>query len=87
MIFGKVPVPGINGDRMILVNQIKCKLCGSVIESTITHDFKTCLCGKVSVDGGHSYLRRCGDAGTWEELSIIKPDNSLVDPNEPPLEK
>ena len=40
-------------------NMAKCKHCGDIIESKSAHDFKTCSCGAVSVDGGHEYLRRC----------------------------
>lgn len=53
----------------ILVNRIKCKKCGDIIESVSVHDFKECKCGAVAVDGGRDYLRRCGNMGEWEELS------------------
>jgi len=36
----------------ILVNKIRCKKCGEVIESADRHDFKFCKCGAVAVDGG-----------------------------------
>ena len=42
----------------IIKNAIQCKHCGEIIESRNVHDFKTCKCGKVFVDGGHEYLRR-----------------------------
>lgn len=45
--------------KKIFSNKIKCKFCGDVIESTFTHDYKTCSCERVAVDGGHEYLRRC----------------------------
>lgn len=44
--------------KYILKNEVKCNCCNDIIESTDTHDFKTCSCGKVSVDGGHDYLKR-----------------------------
>ena len=45
--------------KMIIIkNAIRCNKCGDVIESFYTHDFKTCKCGSVSVDGGHQYLKR-----------------------------
>jgi hypothetical protein len=53
----------------IIRNSIQCKFCDDVIESKHRHDFKTCKCGMVSVDGGHDYLRRCGDYGDWIELT------------------
>lgn len=57
--------------RKIIINKIKCKNCGDEIESTYTHDFKFCKCGRVAVDGGHSYLRRCftNSIDDYEEMS------------------
>ena len=43
----------------IVKNAIRCNYCGDIIESTHRHDYKTCSCGRVAVDGGHDYLRRC----------------------------
>lgn len=58
-------------ENRILSNKVRCKLCGDIIESKTVHDFVTCKCGAVSVDGGHFYLRRCGFPSDWEELSEI----------------
>ena len=55
--------------RKIIINKIKCKHCGDIIESTSIHDFKFCSCGKVAIDGGKHYLRRVGIPSDWEELS------------------
>ena len=56
---------------MIIKNQVKCNHCGDIIESKHRHDVHSCKCGRVSVDGGHDYLRRCYKAeGDYEELSI-----------------
>ena len=60
--------------KKIIVNKIKCKKCGNIIESTYTHDFKYCLCKSIAVDGGHSYLRRLGDENDIEELSELEND-------------
>ncbi len=38
-------------------NRAKCKLCNNVIESFSTHDYVTCGCGEISIDGGSEYLR------------------------------
>ena len=53
----------------IIRNAIRCKKCGDVIVSKTVHDFKFCGCGSCAVDGGHDYLRRCGNREDWEELS------------------
>ena len=35
----------------------KCSTCKDVLYSRATHDFRTCGCGKTSVDGGFDYTR------------------------------
>jgi tRNA(Ile2) C34 agmatinyltransferase TiaS len=57
--------------RKIITNKIKCNSCGEVIESKHRHDFVTCKCGAVSVDGGKDYLRRAFKKGPedYEDLS------------------
>ena len=56
----------------IIHNRIKCLKCGDVIESKYRHDYKTCSCGACAVDGGHDYLRRCGNLEDWKEMSEIE---------------
>lgn len=63
----------MQNNMVIKRNAIRCKHCGDVIESKYTHDFVTCSCGLVSVDGGHSYLKRsCPTAPEidYEDLSV-----------------
>lgn len=58
----------------IIKNAAKCNYCGDVIESTYRHDYKTCRCGRVSVDGGHDYLRRCyASRDDFTEMSVTEP--------------
>ena len=42
----------------LLLNAAQCLSCQEVIVSTHRHDFKSCKCGSVSVDGGLEYIRR-----------------------------
>ena len=58
-------------------NSAKCLVCGDVIESKHRHDFVTCSCGNLSVDGGKDYLRRCHKDDRWEDKSEMK--NALKD--------
>jgi len=60
----------------ILRNAVRCKRCGEIVESKYTHDFVGCKCFEesggregIAVDGGYSYLRRCGDLDNYEDLS------------------
>ena len=64
----------------IIRNAIRCKKCGDIIESQTVHDFKFCSCGACAVDGGHDYLRRCGNLEDWEDLSKAErvEDNSVL---------
>lgn len=42
----------------ILENAAVCGVCNDYIRSNNKHDFKSCSCGNVSVDGGSWYARR-----------------------------
>ena len=46
---------------MIIENTVICLSCGDKIVSKHRHDFVTCTCGAISIDGGQEYLRRVGD--------------------------
>ena len=59
-------------NKVIIVNRIKCKKCGDIIESKHRHDFKWCKCNSIAVDGGKDYLKRIGDADLFIELSKVK---------------
>jgi hypothetical protein len=56
---------------VVVTNEARCLLCKDVIQSFHGHDFVTCSCGNLSVDGGNSYLKRSYRDGreSWEELS------------------
>lgn len=59
---------------MIVRNSAKCLDCGDEIESTHRHDFRSCSCNNVSVDGGRAYLRRVFSGSNWEDTSIVEED-------------
>lgn len=55
----------------IIHNMVRCRKCMTVIESRSRHDYITCPCGNVSVDGGREYLKRVfKKKEDYEELSI-----------------
>ena len=55
--------------KKIIKNAARCLACNDIIESRYRHHFVTCKCGKLSVDGGHDYLKRVGDFENSEDLS------------------
>lgn len=61
----------------IYENQIKCTSCNTLIRSKYKHDFVTCPCGSVSVDGGSHYLKRSGNITGYEEMSTMFDDISI----------
>lgn len=61
---------------MIVQNAVTCNKCDDFIVSKHRHDFVTCKCGAISVDGGQAYLRRSGDLKSgidhsWEISDVI----------------
>lgn len=46
--------------RKTLKNAAQCKLCGDIIESKHRHDYVTCKCGEIFIDGGKEEYSRFG---------------------------
>jgi hypothetical protein len=67
-------------------NRAKCKLCGDIIESLHVHDYVSCKCGEIAVDGGLQYLKaiardwknflRVDDLGNEIEITIQEKEPS-----------
>lgn len=47
-------------------NRVQCLLCGEIIESKFQHDYVTCKCGNVSVDGGKDYCKVNFKTNKWK---------------------
>ena len=47
-----------NKTKKLIANKAQCLNCGEIISSMTVHDFKTCSCGNLSVDGGLEYAKR-----------------------------
>lgn len=60
-------------ETIILSNQVYCKLCKDSPFSKNRHDFVSCKCGHVAVDGGTAYLKRVFSGREWIECSIEWP--------------
>lgn len=87
----RIPVPGgvetiidpdeyrLRGPKYLLENSAQCLECDTRIVSMTRHDFVTCRCGKVSVDGGHEYARRVFDGDNWVDTSIYIGGNDAPD--------
>ena len=63
--------------KRIIENSAKCLKCGDKIVSKHKHDYITCSCGNVSVDGGLDYCRRVfKDIESWIDTSILEDNTS-----------
>jgi len=60
------------------LNRAKCNLCQSVIVSTHQHDFVSCACGAIYIDGGNSYWR----AGAKDFKNLLRFKNRKWTPIE-----
>lgn len=45
-------IPSKNQGKKDMRNRAKCKVCEEIIESKHIHDYVTCKCGQISIDGG-----------------------------------
>ena len=64
---------------MIVQNAVICNKCDDFIVSKHRHDFVTCKCGAISVDGGQEYLRRSGDLSAAIDMSWELPEELYRD--------
>lgn len=48
--------------RRITKNSAQCASCGQVLVSRHVHDFVSCGCGAIFIDGGNEYFRAGGAA-------------------------
>lgn len=59
---------------MTIQRGIRCKSCSEDIFSNSVHDFVTCKCGAVYIDGGFDYMRVGAlSRGEFEPVSRITP--------------
>lgn len=48
-------------DKNSKVNATVALCCGTILHSKHRHDFVTCKCGQLSIDGGNDYIKIVGD--------------------------
>ena len=68
------------------LNRIRCAKCLDILTSRHVHDFVTCSCGSVSVDGGNDYYRYVGELQNilvynnrqWVPLVIEKEEETKI---------
>lgn len=64
--------------KQILQNEAQCAKCGDIIWSAYHHDFKSCKCGAISVDGGMDYIRRVGNPEDIIDRSLFMKKEDLT---------
>lgn len=66
-------------NKKIVQNSVICSMCKDEIWSASVHDFKTCKCGNISVDGGMEYLRRVGNISSYKDTSFYMTEKCIED--------
>ena len=56
----------------VLCSAIQCDECKEVIVSLYRHDFRSCGCGKIAIDGGRDYTRTIGTKFTELRVRLSK---------------
>jgi hypothetical protein len=54
----------------VIVSAIKCNKCKDTIYSRARHDFRSCTCGAVAIDGGRDYTKVSGSEFTSLDLDL-----------------
>lgn len=57
-------------DDRIIVPAVQCNICGDVVYSRTKHDYRSCSCGHVAVDGGFDYFKVVGNEDDFEITSV-----------------
>lgn len=52
----------------LIVNKVRCKKCGDIIESKYRYNMVWCKCKSIAVDGGHEYQRLTWAEGKMEDF-------------------
>lgn len=55
----------------IYINAAICKTCSWFVRSRNRHDFVSCRCGALSVDGGSHYCKRSGNPDAYEDVIVM----------------
>lgn len=59
-------------DEKLVRNALRCNACLDEIVSVHRHDFNSCKCGAIAIDGGLAYTRRVGDVHNYTDLSVYE---------------
>ena len=59
--------------------KIKCLKCGDIIQSYNIHDFKSCSCQNIFIDGGEDYLRYGGKGMDDNSFRVIEKINVTLE--------
>ena len=69
------PKPQANGATVVMA--IQCPICKDTVYSRARHDFRSCSCEAVSVDGGFDYLKVSVDEEKTGKIKV-KPFKKTV---------
>ena len=59
-------------------NRAKCKICKEIIESFHRHDYVTCSCGEISIDGGQDQYG--ASSRNWDNFLRVDDEGNEIIP-------
>ncbi len=57
--------------QRVPLNAAWCRKCWTVVVSIHRHDFRSCPCGAIFVDGGFDYVRRGGNPSDFAPARFL----------------
>jgi len=63
--------------KVLVQNEAECKKCGDRVFSASRHNYRSCKCGAIAVDGGLDYCRRVGNLEDMIDRSICIEEDAL----------
>ena len=55
---------------MLKISAVQCLVCKDLVFSRTLHDYRSCSCGKVAIDGGFEYTKIVGDREHFNSLVL-----------------
>lgn len=64
--------------QVLLLNQVKCNICNEIITSKHRHDYVSCNCGNLHIDGGIDYAKRSFITADYTDMSVFADEDDIA---------
>jgi hypothetical protein len=67
----------VQPEKRLILNQVKCNICNDIITSKHRHDYVSCTCGNLHIDGGLDYAKRSFKTPDFTDMSIYADEGDI----------